>query len=167
MTHDPVDETGSARWHLICSALVIPLGAIFHHAVFYRPTCMLNPIRGQDYTLTVVIQWLSRDPSVYLAIIVAFITFKLGKRVSLIRLIAPFFLIAFLPLSLWIWDIPFTGRTICKHFHDERVLLADGVPLQSRHLYALGLLLFSGMLVMRSRQIATAVRQLPFRRPWQ
>ena len=143
--HFTLADVSDRRWHFVCAALVVPLAAIFHHAVFYRPTCMLNAF-GPAYTPAVVAQWLSRDPSPYLAVLAAVIAWRLGHYAPRVRPFAALFLVAFLPLSVWIWDLPFTGRTVCRHFHDGQV------PLRSRHLYMLGFLLLAlGIAIIRFR----------------
>jgi len=127
-------------WKAACALLVLPVGAIAHHALFYRPTCMLNPFGG-EYDLQTVGLWLSRDPSLLFAILIALLVFKLGERLAALRWVVVSFLIAFMPLALWIWDVPWSGRIICHGFHDGRVLLAEGIPLKSRHFYVLGTVL--------------------------
>jgi hypothetical protein len=130
-------------WPVVCVVLVLPLAAILHHAVFYRPTCMMNPFGGIDYTLNAVRQWLSRDPSLYLAGFMSVVIYQIGLRMRAIRVPIGVFIVSFFPLTLWIWDIPFTGSAICHAFHDERVFFASGMPLKSRHFYLLGVTLFA------------------------
>jgi hypothetical protein len=102
---------------------------------------MLNPF-GADYTPHVVWVWLSRDPSLPCAVVIATLVWFIGKRIAAVKiLVAPVFS-SFLPLSLWIWDIPFTGRFICRHFHDGRLIFPGGIPISARYFYALGLLLY-------------------------
>jgi hypothetical protein len=131
----------SRQWIAACALLVLPVAAIAHHGLFYPRSCILAPF-GWDYDLPTITLWLSRDPSLYLAIVVAPITFALGQRFANLRWLVLPFVIAFAPLTLWIWDLPFTGGFICRHLHDGRALLADGVPLKSRHLYMLGAALY-------------------------
>ena len=130
------------RWLILCALLVIPFSAIFHHAIFYRPTCMLNPFGEAYYLTSVLYAWLSRDPSLPWAITAALIVFHSGKRYSIIKLFAAPILISFLPLSLWIWDIPFTGRFICANFHDDKLLIS-GHPMKTRYLYFLGVIIYT------------------------
>lgn len=130
------------RWLILCSLLVIPFSAIFHHAIFYRPTCMLNPFGKAYYLTSVLYAWLSRDPSLPWAIVAAVIVYHSGKRYPIIKLFAAPIFISFLPLSLWIWDIPFTSRFICAHFHDERLLIL-GHPMKTRHLYFFGVIIYA------------------------
>jgi hypothetical protein len=141
-------------WVAICMVLVIPLTAIFHHAIFYRPTCMLNPIKGADYSLEVVAHWLLRDPSIYAAAFVAAVTYEVGLYRRALRIFVAPFIVSFAPLSIWIWDIPFTGRAVCSNFHDQQIFLAEGVPLLSRHFYLLGFVIFGillGLVLYRRR----------------
>lgn len=107
-----------------------PLTAIFHHAVFYRPTCILNNF-GRDYTPEVVLTWLELDPSPGLGLLCALLIFAVSAYFPIIRLAALAFAIATIPLSLWIWDIPFTGRIVCALGHDGRW------PLRTFYLYIL------------------------------
>ncbi len=113
------------RWRIVCILCFFPLAALLHHGIFYRPTCMLNPF-GADYYGSVIWQWLSRDPSVPWAIIFAMGVYFLGNAYKKLRVLFYPIPFAFLPLTLWIWDIPFTGRWICQNFNDGRfLLLAD------------------------------------------
>jgi len=124
-----------SRWSVLCALLFLPLTAMFHNVVFYRAQCMLNGV-GNDYSLTVVASWLSRDPSPWVGVLAALAVFHLGNRVGAVRALVPPFLLAFLPLTVWIWDIPGTGRMVCHLVHDVRPVL--GVAMHSWHLYALG-----------------------------
>jgi hypothetical protein len=47
------------------------------------------------------------------------------------------FAIATIPLSLWIWDIPFTGRIICRLGHDGRS------PVNTHDLYIFAAIAFA------------------------
>jgi hypothetical protein len=141
------------RWKLACAALVIPFTAMLHHGVFVRSTCMLNNF-GEDYSPSVVKLWLKADPSLPWAIVAAMVVFTLGNHERLrrwARASVPPFLVAFAPLSLWIWDVPFAGRPVCHHFHDNRLVLpgAHGA-VRAPHIYGLGLVLFVLMMALRS-----------------
>lgn len=128
-------------WVMLCILNIIPFTAIFHHFLFYRPSCMLNAF-GADYTIPVVLEWLSRDPSLPWAIILTIVIYHIGNIYYWLRILfAPVFL-SFLPLSIWIWDIPFTNRYICSHFHDHRVMILPGLSLSTKHFYLLGILLY-------------------------
>jgi hypothetical protein len=96
-----------------------PLTAILHHAIFYRPTCILNNF-GSEYTLSVLAAWLTADPSPYIALILSLAVFAMAMYYPGLRLAVVAFLIATIPLSIWIWDIPFTGRFVCHWGHDGR-----------------------------------------------
>lgn len=122
-------------WKALCVAALLPYTAILHHAVFYHQECMLNSF-GADYTPAVVLQWLSRDPSLMTAIGLAMLTYRVGLRWPALRQLLPPLLLACLPLSLWVWDVPFSGRVICHTLHDLRPLLPGGVPLRGAHFYA-------------------------------
>ena len=129
------------RWWAVMPLLLsIPLTAILHHLVFFRPTCILNNF-GPDYTPRVLLSWVEKDPSPYLGLLLATIIWWVGRTRAFVRRAAAAFLVAFAPLSIWIWDVPFSGRVICLNFHDGRV------PIHSRHLYLLGAALFAGLLL--------------------
>ncbi|MDA2921054.1 hypothetical protein MYX76_16455 [Desulfobacterota bacterium AH_259_B03_O07] len=146
----------SRGWWVTLSILtIIPLTAILHHLIFYTQSCMLNPF-GADYTPFVTFKWLSRDPSLPWAIVVMIIVYHIGNFNYWLRiLVAPVFL-SFLPLSIWIWDLPFTGRFICGHFHDDRVMIAAALPLRSKYFYLIGFvlwLIFITYLVQKLRKV--------------
>ncbi len=136
-----LDVENSNYWLILCILLVIPFTAIFHHLIFYRPTCMLNPFGTAYYLPSVLYAWLSRDPSLPWAIVTAITVYYSGKRYQVIKLFAAPIFVSFFPLSLWIWDIPFTGRFICHHFHDDK-LLFWGYPMKTRYLYLLGMIIY-------------------------
>jgi hypothetical protein len=143
-------EPHQTRWLTLCALLVIPLAAMWHNLFFYWTTCMLNPF-GHEYTADVLLHWLSRDPSLPMAMLMAIGAYHLGNRVHLLRLLVAPFLLAFLPLSLWIWDIPFSGRIICENFHDLKLVLPGDFPLRGRHLYVVGAVAYVGLASMRMR----------------
>jgi hypothetical protein len=119
----------------------MPVTAVFHHGVFYQFNCMLQGF-GHDYTPGVTATWLVGDPSLACALVAMVTMYWIGRRRPGVQvLMAPIFA-SFLPLSLWIWDIPFSGRFIHRHFHDGRVLVAAGWPLTARYFYVLGLVLY-------------------------
>jgi hypothetical protein len=107
---------------LLALGSFFPLTAVLHHAVFYQPTCILNNF-GPDYTATVLMSWLSLDPSPYVALVGALVAFVLAMHYPVLRLAIVAFLIATIPLTVWIWDIPFTGRIICRLGHDGRSIV--------------------------------------------
>jgi hypothetical protein len=148
-----IGDPGDRRWWIVtCVLLCLPLAAIAHHAILYRPTCMLNPFGGIDYSdLRTLRVWLSRDPSLPWAIATAFSIFYAGKTYPVIKLLAACFLAPFLPLAVWIWDIPFTGRFICEHAHDGRLHFM-GFTVRSWLFYLLGVVLFLIFLALASRK---------------
>jgi len=119
------------RWSLICTALAATFTALFHHGWFFRSTCMLNDF-GPDYRLDVLARWLSHDPSLLLGVLCALAVYGAGVRQPRLRPLALAFVLAFLPLSLWVWDVPFAGRPICASLHD------GNIALRGFHLWALG-----------------------------
>jgi hypothetical protein len=122
--HQPIwiyrNPRGASAW--LAFGSFFPLTAVLHHAIFYRPTCILNNF-GPEYTLPVVAGWLSSDPSPYLALIGAFAVFALALYYPALRLAVLAALMATLPLTIWIWDIPFTGRIVCQLGHDGRAMI--------------------------------------------
>jgi hypothetical protein len=135
----------SPLWGLVALLTTIPIAAVFHHAIFFRPTCMLNYF-GADYHFDVILGWLRNDPSLPLAIVVAIVVWVTGIYRPQIRVWAASFVIVFIPLSIWIWDIPFTGRVICGTFHDGRTWI------HTRHLYLLGIVLWIPVALLLRRQ---------------
>jgi hypothetical protein len=143
---DIPSQSNRTWWTAVCAGTVIPLTATFHYSVFYRHTCMLAQF-GQDYTLTVIARWLWLDPSFACALVAMMIVYLIGIRKPWGKaLVAPVFS-AFLPFSLWIWDIPFSGRYVCRHFHDGRFLLVAGRPLTTTVFCAIGLALYLSFVV--------------------
>jgi hypothetical protein len=51
---------------------------------------------------------------------------------------------AFAPLSIWIWDIPFTERIVCKIFHDGRFSVL-GYTLRTTTWYIAGTIAYAGL----------------------
>jgi hypothetical protein len=134
------------RWRLVCAAAVLPLSAILHHVVFFPKTCMLNPFwKGGDGAW---LRLLGHDPALPVAFFLALLLFGLGRALPAVRSHVALFGVAFAPLALWLWDLPFSERVIHAHLHDLRVVV-HGVALQSRHFYALGVVLYVGLLLAR------------------
>jgi len=133
--------TRNLVWAGTSLALLIPYAAILHHGVFYRPTCMLKPF-GPDYDLATLSRLLTRDPSLGLALGLCLLTYAAGLHSRwgrCVQLAAWPLWIGFLPLSLWVWDIPFAGRPICTYWHDGRLVLPLIGRMHGRYLYAFGL----------------------------
>lgn len=107
---------------LLALGSFFPLTAVFHHAIFYQPTCILNNF-GPDYTFEVLAIWLKADPSPYVALILALAVFVVVMYYPALRVALLAFIIATIPLSIWIWDIPFTGRIVCMWGHDGRSII--------------------------------------------
>src|SRR6478672_779573 len=130
-------------WGFTCTLLALVLTAVAHHAIFYPHQCMLESF-GADYSAPgALAAWLSQDPSLPSAIAMTFVIFLAGKQFPSVKIFAACFSVSFLPLALWIWDIPFTGRFICVHAHDDRLKIL-GWPVNSSHLYMLGAICFGG-----------------------
>lgn len=152
-TGGPNSQRGLSLWTVVSVLTCLPLTAILHHAVFYRPTCMLNPF-GPDYNAETIAKWLQNDPSLAIALCITAVIWLAGVWLPPIRRWVVGFLIAFLPLSIWIWDIPFTGRHVCNLLHDERT------PLRTRHLYLFGMVTWVPV-VMLLAKFQRADRGLP------
>lgn len=129
------------RWKVSAALLVIPFTAVLHHLVFFRGMCMLNKI-GDDYTPSVIALWLSRDPSLPVACVLALVLWFAGRKWVWIQDLAIPAIVAGIPLSLWIWDIPLTGRFICDSFHDGRLRLSDGTVVTTKWMYLLSAFLY-------------------------
>jgi hypothetical protein len=71
----------------------------------------------------VLMIWLSMDPSPYVALICALAVFVLALYYPPLRLGILAGVIATFPLTVWIWDIPFTGRIVCSLGHDGRSVI--------------------------------------------
>ena len=137
------------RWSIVAALLILPVTAVLHHLVFFPGMCMLNRI-GEDYTPHVIALWLSRDPSFPIAIATSVVIWLTGKRWAWIRSYSALALAASIPLVLWIWDIPFTGRIICHSFHDRRLRLSDGTVVTTRWIYLASLILFCMLVLWRT-----------------
>jgi len=105
-----------------------------------------------DESLFTYLTWLSRDPSLPWAIICAAVAYKAAESTPWLKGLVPPFLIGFAPLSIWIWDIPMSGRMICRSFHDNKLILPLLGPLHSRHLYLLGTIVWLGILVIPKKK---------------
>jgi hypothetical protein len=139
-------------WIAQSLALFFPFTAMLHHAIFFRPTCMLNPV-GLEYDGPTIGRMLTRDPSIWIAFAAAVSVCLIGLRFrsAAFRGWVPAFLIAFLPLTLWIWDIPLMNRPICRWGHDGHIVLPLIGPFHTRYLYMFGTLVFVGILLVRAR----------------
>lgn len=128
---DRIEARESRTW--LAWLTILPFTAIFHHAIFYQPTCLLNPFGPES--LSAYETWLFRDPSLGWAVVAATLIWAFAPRSVVI-----WFLISFAPLTLWILDIPGSGRTICRHFHDGRLIVPVLGRVHSRDFYLLGAL---------------------------
>jgi hypothetical protein len=84
------------------------------------------------------------------------VVFVAGLRVPPARFGALAFLVAFAPLSLWIWDVPFAGRPICICCHDGRLILPGVGSVRSKHVYLFCFGVFAALLI--GRWLATRFR---------
>src|SRR5437867_1106539 len=115
-------------WPVVALTSVLPLSAILHHLLFYPTTCMLAPFGVTDYTAAGCAAWLRADWSPRLAIAIAGCAYFLGIRSNDVRAATLAFVVAFAPLAVWIWDIPWSNRIVCRFLHDGRA------GLLTRHL---------------------------------
>ncbi|NOZ21194.1 MAG: hypothetical protein GXP25_08895 [Planctomycetes bacterium] len=147
--------SGSTWWGATCVLNVIPIAAVLHHAVIYYQRCMLQPFSyGYEVNWGVVYRWATHDAALPWAILLAIGVFRLGLRISHIKLaVAPVF-ISFLPISLWVWDIFFLNRPICRYLHDGKFVLWQGCPLRGRHLYVFGACIYVAFLIYLIQQRA-------------
>ncbi len=142
-----ISRKNRRAWMVSCLLSVFPFTAVLHHSVFCRPTCILNNF-GDEYTLPVVGNWLTHDPSLFLAIGLSILIYHVGKRFVWVRRMANPIPLAFLPLTVWIWDIPFSGRWLCRHFHDGLFCIFPGHPLRTLYVYALSIGLYALFLIL-------------------
>ena len=160
------DSSAAWWWLALCTATVIPVTATLHNGLFYRAMCMLNKL-GPDYSLQTISKLLSRDPSLPWAIVLMTALYAVGKHLSWIKTLAAPIFFSFLPISIWVWDIPFSGRTICAHFHDGQFALTKGVALNSKHLYLWGVgayVIFTAYLIQKRRRIVRTDRSREIQR---
>lgn len=113
---------------------------------------MLNKI-GNDYTLPTIRRWLSIDPSLPLAIAIALVVMLIGLRWKWIRTLAAPAVIASIPLTLWVWDIPFTGRIICDSFHDGRLRIGSTV-VTTGWMYGASAIAYLLLMLYRERRLS-------------
>jgi hypothetical protein len=124
---------------LIAAALFFPFSAVLHNVVFYRSQCLLNPTGEKDYSLRVIADLFRNDLSMWLAVALSAASYLLLWAIPNLMPWAVIALIASLPVTLWVWDIPLTKRTICAHIHDNRTWI------RGRHVYAASALAFVGL----------------------
>ena len=166
-TDPAIKETKQAEhWWVWCALLIFPLTAIAHHAIFYPHDCMLSLFGPDYYDWPTLKAWLSRDPSLPWAIGCSIMIYYCGKKNLTLRVLAKSFFFSFIPLAIWIWDIPFTGRFICKHCHDSKLVIY-GTIISSRYFYmfgaALGVVL-SGILLQVQHRSGRAYGHLRLHR---
>ena len=152
------DRASRAWWGTLCVLLVIPFTAGLHRAVCFRATCMLNHFKATDDILGGLRLGRAGDPSLYVALVMAVLVWFAGRRLEFVRLLAAPFWVSFLPFSIWIWDIPGSGRLICKLCHDGRVVLPLlDLTVRTRHLYLVGMVAYavlSGLTFLAWRQFS-------------
>jgi hypothetical protein len=164
---DALASPEPSRWSLAGGLTFFPISAILHHLVFRRHSCILNMV-GPDYYPSVIVRWAKADPSPWIALAAAIAVSLFASKRSVLRSWIWGFLFAFLPLSVWLWDIPFTGGFVCRTLHDGRS------EVRSWHLYLFAAvavlplaLLFDGRRLSHvpTRQLKTSRRALRSPRP--
>jgi hypothetical protein len=118
--------------------------------------CIMNKI-GPDYTVETIKRWLSIDPSLPLAVAFALVALVAGMRWTWVRSIVAPAIVASIPLVVWIWDIPFTGRIICDSFHDGRLRIGS-TRITTPWVYCLSAVLYVFLMIRKftGRQRARA-----------
>jgi hypothetical protein len=129
------EAAGYRRWLVLALLLTVPFTAIVHHLFFFHQQCILNPF-GPRYDWPTVMAWLRGDPSPYIGLVLAAAVYIAGRAVPAVQPIALALLGATIPLSLWIWDLPFGDRPICALAHDGRSVI------RGRHLYGVTVVLW-------------------------
>ena len=157
----PRGSFSDRHWALVCVLSVFPLAAILHYTITFHTTCMLNPFYhwGNDYSNPTLLRyWLTRDPALWAGMLLAHIGYHRGLRWPVLRFHVGIFLVATLPFTIWVWDIPFTNRVLCRTLHDDRLQLA-GFGVTGSHIFLLCFLLHAALfLLLRRRRSAAASR---------
>lgn len=107
---------------------------------------MLNQV-GQDYNLQTIRAIALHDASLPWAILCMIAVYQLGKGAPWIRRIVVPAFAASIPLTVWLWDIPFTRGIVHRHFHDGQFLIAPGIPLNTLWIYGMCLAMYVGFQV--------------------
>ena len=71
-------------------------------------------------------------------------------------LVAPAF-VSFIPLSFWVWDIPFTKRVICHNFHGGRFVVFGDISITRRYFYIFGFVVYLLFVFHLSKKQKTSV----------
>jgi len=144
---------GRSLWRWTGVTIVIPLTAIFHHAIFFFPRCIWKPFAPDfEISLIAVGRWLLADPSLAWAIAAALAIHRAGSHRPRLRAwVAPIFP-SFLPLSVWIWDLFPWPRFFCEIGHDGKTASWIGFAVRSRSLYIFGAGMFVLLLVLGRRR---------------
>jgi len=136
---------GRGAWLFVSLASILPLTAVLHHAVFCPYTCILQPLTTTDYSSPVMIRWLRSDPAPTIALVIASGMFIIGRLSERVHLPVVALLVVTAPLTLWIWDVPFTSRVVCRFLHDGRA------GVHTRHLYLTAAFAWAPTLVLLRR----------------
>jgi len=138
-------QKSQTAWRRTCALLVLPGAAVLHHALFFPRTCMWVPFEGDDSRAADVRRLVCEDGSLSWAIALAAGTYRLGEwRPGMRRLFTPL-VPGLLPVTLWLWDLPFTRRALCEHLHDGK-LTVSGHSVRTAHVYVLSAGLYVALL---------------------
>ena len=103
---------------------------------------MMNPF-GADYTDWETFKmWLSQDATPSSSVLLCMCMSWLGRRMWFVRALAAPVFVCGIPMSLWLWDIPGSGRWVCLHLHDNRLILWPGQPLTTKFLMLVGIAMY-------------------------
>jgi len=143
----------SRRWLRTCRLLVVPYTAVLHHALFFPGTCLWVPFEATPHRTTDLRRFVREDGSLVWSIALAAATYRLGQRRPKVqRLFGPL-VTGLLPLSLWIWDVPFSERAMCRYLHDGKLSI-KGCPVRTAHIYSLSAILYMVLLVAGNRNLS-------------
>ncbi len=131
------------RWQVAASLWAIPALAVWLQAVVWPES------------LTLLRSWLAGDPTLLLSLLLIagsellallVVIFQVGSRgISLRRFALPPLVVAALPAVLCFWDI-----------RNEALLAGEQTALATRHLFALGALLYAGSALLTLRGLVEA-----------
>lgn len=136
-------------WRRSCALLVVPYAAVLHHALFFPRTCMWVPFEVDSDRESDLSRLLREDGSLPWAVVAASATYRLGKRHPVIRRLCASLFTSTLPLSVWIWDVPFSRRVLCEHLHDGKISLG-GHEVRTAHIYVSSAFLYAALLTLRT-----------------
>jgi len=126
-------------WRITCVIAVIPITAFINYKL--KSGCLLNAL-GPDYNFSTIPLVLKRTVALPWAIVLAILTYHLGKKYLWIRIMAAPVFLSFLTFSIWVWDIPFSNRAICRYLHDGHSAGLIGMTLRGRNIFAADVIIY-------------------------